>query len=212
MIDSNRPAHLGVPGVGMRDSLRGVIAGGGAADLFGASAAIFAAAGKDVLSASAQQAVRNVAERVAKGALASVTGPILASATRLAEGIRSAEAAVRADGPRSVVIGAGKLAVRGAGKEILKGAVKSASIGFMLDGAMATIDAVVAVRNGSSTTRSALKYVTKEAATGAIAAGAGVLLGASLVALTGGVAVPVVFAVGALGSIGAKRFLRRIVG
>lgn len=59
-------------------------------------------------------------------------------------------------------------------------------------------------------TRGAATYVAKEAATGAIATGAGVLLGAGFVALTGAMAAPVVFAVGALGSIGMKKLLRRV--
>ena len=81
----------------------------------------------------------------------------------------------------------------------------------MIDGAVASFEAIVAVRNGSSDKKTAVKHVAKEATTGAIARGAGVLLGAGLVALTGGIAAPVVFAVGALGSIGTKRLLRRLV-
>ena len=81
----------------------------------------------------------------------------------------------------------------------------------MLDGAVAGVEAIIAVRNGSTDKKSAVIHVAKEATTGAIATGAGVLLGAGLVALTGGIAAPVVFAVGALGSIGTKRLLRRVV-
>ena len=58
----------------------------------------------------------------------------------------------------------------------------------------------------------AVKHVAKEATTGAIATGAGVLLGTGLVVLTGGVAAPVAFAVGAIGSIGAKRVLKNWIG
>ena len=43
-----------------------------------------------------------------------------------------------------------------------------------------------------------------------VATGTGVLLGAGLVALTGGVATPVVFAVGAIGALGTKRALRYV--
>ena len=100
-------------------------------------------------------------------------------------------------------------AARAAGKEILKGASKAAGLGLVIDGAVASVEAVVAVRSGSMDRKSAAEYVAKEAATGAVATGAGVLLGAGLVALTGGVAAPVVFAVGAIGSIGTKRLLRR---
>ncbi len=113
---------------------------------------------------------------------------------------------------REVARSVGANAVRVAGKELLKGAGKAAGIGFLFDGAVAGFEAVVAVRNGSSDRASAVKHVAKEATTGAVATGAGVLLGAGLVALTGGVAAPVVFAVGAIGSIGAKQLLRRVIG
>ena len=213
-----------VPQVGMADSLRAAIAGGGAAKLLGASARLFEAGGKRLLSASAQRAVREVAQRGAKGAIMMATGPVLESASGLARrlgGARAAlsEAGVGAEllssqaalGARSMAVGASKQAFRVASKEILKGAGKAAGIGFVLDGAVASFEAIVAVRNGSSDRKTAIKYVLKEATTGAIATGAGVLLGASLVAMTGGLAAPVVFAAGALGSIGTKRLLRRIV-
>ena len=209
--------------VGMADSLRAAIAGGEAAKLLVSSASIFEAGGKHLLSASAQKAVRRVAEQGATRAIAMATGPVLESASGLAIGMGGAKAVVsigtKAAFPfaattsagRSVVMGAGKQAMRTATKEILKGAGKAASIGFVLDGAVATFEAIVAVRSGSTDKKTAVKYVAKEATTGAIATGAGVLLGAGLVALTGGLAAPVVFAVGALGSIGTKRLLQRIV-
>lgn len=205
-----------VPTVGMADSLRAAIAGGGAARLLGSSLSLFEAGGKRLLSASAQKVVRDVAERGAKGAILMATAPVLESASGLALGIGGAKAALSlgsraAGGARSVAMGAGKQAMRVAGKEILKGAGKAAGIGFVLDGAVASFEAIMAVRNGSSDKKTALKYVLKEATTGALATGAGVLIGASLVAVTGGLAAPVVFAAGALGSIGTKRLLRRIV-
>jgi hypothetical protein len=106
-----------------------------------------------------------------------------------------------------VVKGSARLAAR----RIATGAGKAAGIGFVLDGAIATVEGVIAVRNGSMDVDGAMKHVAKEATTGAVATGAGVLLGAGLVALTGGVAAPVAFAVGAVGAIGTKRALLRWV-
>jgi hypothetical protein len=216
MTDPDRPVDLKPASVGMADSLRAAIAGGEAARLLGSSASIFEAGGKHLLSATTQRAVREVAERGAKGAILLATGPVLESASGLAKGMGGAKAALSlgskaAVGARSIAMGTGKQAMRLASKEILKGAGKAAGIGFVLDGAVASFEAIMAVRNGSSDKKTAVKYVAKEATTGAIATGAGVLLGASLVALTGGIAAPVVFAVGALGSIGTKTLLRRIV-
>ena len=99
--------------------------------------------------------------------------------------------------------------MRMAAKQVLKGAGKAAGIGFVIDGAVAGFEAIVALRNGSTDRKTAIRHVATEATTGAIATGTGVLIGASLVALTGGIAAPVVFAVGAVGSIGTKRLLRR---
>ena len=208
---ANTPAS-----VGMADSLRAAIAGGEAAKLLSTSASLFEAGGKELLSASTQRAVRAVAEKSATGAILMATAPVLESASGLAKGMSGAKAALSlgskaASGTRAVVMGTGKQAMRVASKEILKGAGKAAGIGFLLDGAVASFEAIMAVRNGSTDKASAVKYVAREATTGAIATGAGVLLGASLVALTGGIAAPVVFAVGAIGSIGTKRLLRRFV-
>jgi len=201
--------------VGMADSLRAAIAGGEAARLLGASVSLFDAGGKYLLSAGTQKVVREVAERGAKGAILLATGPVLESAAGMAKSLDGAKAALalgsRTSKGTTLALGAGKQAMRVASKEILKGAGKAAGIGFVIDGAMASLEAVVAVRNGSSDKVTAVKYVVKEATTGALATGAGVLLGATLVALTGGVAAPVVFAVGAIGSIGTKRLLRRLV-
>jgi hypothetical protein len=202
-------------------SLRAAIAGGEAAKLILSSAALFEGGGKHLLSEGAKQAVRQVAERGASRAIAMSTSPNLASAGELAAkpvlalttmagaalGLKSG-----ASGAASVMArGVGKHAMRAAGKQVLKGAGKAAGIGFVLDGAVAGVEAIVAVRNGSTDKRSAAIHVAKEATTGAIATGAGVLLGAGIVALTGGLATPVVFAVGALGSIGTKRLLRHYI-
>lgn len=202
--------------VDIADSLRAALAGGEAAKLLASSAALFEAGGKHLLSESTKHAVREVAQRGAQRAIAIATSPVLESAAELASkpilamtskaGLTTASSSTKA-----LARGVGAQAMRMAGKEVLKGAGKAAGLGFVIDGAVASFEAVVAVRNGSSDKATAVKHVAKEATTGAIATGAGVLLGASLVALTGGIATPVVFAVGALGSIGTKRLLRRLV-
>ena len=202
--------------VEMADSLRAAVAGGEAARLIASSAKLFEAGGKHVLSAGAQEVVKAAAERGATSAVLLATGPVLESAAGIARGMDAATTALSvgaktAKGAKTLAVGAGKQAFRIASKEVLKGAGKAAGIGFVIDGAVAGFEAVMAVKNGSSDRASAVKYVAKEATTGAIATGAGVLVGAGLVALTGGVAAPVVFAVGAVSSIGTKRLLRRLV-
>jgi hypothetical protein len=208
--------------VSLTDSLRAALAGGEAAKLLASSITLFEAGGRHVLSASTQKAVRAVAERGATRAIALATGPVFQGAAGLvskpltslgskAGAVMGLESTVAATATRELAKGAGKQAMRMAGKAVLRGAGKAAGIGFVLDGAVASFEAVVAVRNGSSDRKTAVKHVMKEATTGAIATGAGVLLGAGLVALTGGIAAPVIFAVGAVGSMGTKQLLRRIV-
>lgn len=216
----NAPALGG--GLTMADSLRAALAGGEAAKLVAASAALFEAGGRHVLSASTQRAVRELAQRGATRAISIATGPVLEGAANLAGkplstlgtkagAVMGLESTVAATATKELATGAAKQAMRIAGKAVLKGASKAAAIGFVLDGAVAGFEAVVAVRNGSTDRKTALKHVAKEATTGAVATGAGVLLGAGLVALTGGIGAPVIFAVGAIGSIGTKRLLRRVV-
>ena len=202
--------------VEMTDSLRAAVAGGEAARLIASSAKLFEAGGKHVLSAGAQEVVKKAAERGATSAVLMATGPVLESAAGMARGMDAAATALSlgaktAKGAKTLAVGAGKQAFRIASKEVLKGAGKAAGIGFLIDGAVAGFEAVMAVKNGSTDRVSAAKYVAKEATTGALATGAGVLVGAGLVALTGGVAAPVVFAVGAVSSLGTKRLLRRLV-
>jgi hypothetical protein len=187
------------------DALRSVIAGSGAAHVIASSVALFEAGGKLLLDEASKNALRTAAEKGAESALAFAAGPLLGPATLLAKKpigmLANAGKAARTVAP---------IAARAAGKEILKGASKAAGIGLLIDGAVASVEAVLAVRSGAMDRKGAATYVAKEAATGAAATGAGVLLGAGLVAITGGAAAPVVFAVGALGSIGAKRLLRRV--
>jgi hypothetical protein len=197
VLDAAQPRTVG-------DALRAVLAGGGAARVMAASVALFEAGGKNLLDEATKSAVRSAAERGAAGALALAAGPLLGPASVLARRpiamLSNAGKAARTVGP---------VAARAASRELLKTAGKAAGVGLVIDGAVAGVEAVIAVRNGSMDRAGAAKYVATEAATGAVATGAGVLVGASLVALTGGVAAPVVFAAGALGCIAAKHALRR---
>ena len=186
------------------DALRAVIAGGGAARVMASSVTLFEAGGKLLLDEGTKSALRTVAERGAESALALAAGPLLGPAAAVAKRpiglLATAGKAARVVGPT---------AASAAGKELLKGAGRAAGIGLLIDGAVAGVEAIVAVRSGAMDRKDAASYVVKEAATGAVATGTGVLLGASLVALTGGAAAPVVFAVGAVSAIGTKRLLRR---
>lgn len=185
------------------EAVRAAVAGGHAAKLIGSATAIFQAGGNKLLSAAAQSTLRTAVEKGAEKAIATATGALLPADLSPMKLIGSGARAGTA-----VVKGGARVAAR----EIAKGAGKAAGIGFVVDGAVASVEGVLAVRAGTMDKNQAVKHVAKEATTGAVATGAGVLLATGLVALTGGVAAPVVFAVGAIGSIGTKRALRRWVG
>ncbi|MBX3232757.1 MAG: hypothetical protein KIT84_43550 [Labilithrix sp.] len=187
------------------NALRAVIAGSAATKVIAASVSLFEAGGKLVLDEGSRTALRSAAERGAEKALALAAGPLLGPATMLAK----RPATLLAEGAKATKQIA-PVAAKAASREILKGAGRAAGIGFVIDGAVAGVEAAAALRTGTMDRKKAATYVAKEATTGAIATGTGMLLGAGLVAVTGGVAAPVVFAVGALGSIGTKRLLRKL--
>jgi hypothetical protein len=185
------------------DALDAVIAGGRAAQIMSLSVSLFEAGGKSLLREGTRALVRSVAERRAQDAFGYAVGPLLGP-TSLASTSSMLSAAV------DTAASAAPLAARMAAKEVLKGAGRAGGFGLVVDGAVASLDAVVAIRDGSMDKKSASLHVMKEAATGALATGAGVLLGAGMVALTGGAAGTLVFAIGAFGAMGTKGLLRRL--
>lgn len=200
------------PELGVFESLRATVAGNAAVKVAASALALFEAGGKRVLAPAAQVAIRKVAERGTARALAVATSPLLEAASAVPGLGRPAATAVETALAPSAARAVSVQVARTAAKQVLRGASRAAAIGFVVDGAVAGIEAVVAVRNGSTDRETAIRHVAKEAASGAVATGAGVLAGAGLVALTGGIAAPVVFAVSAAGSIGVKRVVRRWLG
>lgn len=197
------------------DTLRGTLAGNAAVKVASSAMTLFEAGGKKLLSATTRAAIRSAAEKGTARALAVTTSPLLEVASAIPGVAKPVEAAksLAATSAEGVTVRAatGQLA-RSAAREVLRGAGRAAAIGFVVDGAFAGVEAIAAVRNGSADRDAAVRHVAKEAASGAVATGAGVLVGAGLVALTGGIAAPVVFAASAAGSIGVKRMVRRWLG
>jgi hypothetical protein len=141
--------------------------------------------------------VRTAVEREASRVLAGV-GVLESGATtsaRLLEGGAARAAAMQT--------------ARAAGRQILRNVGTAAGAGALIDGGWALVQAVGRVRAGTMTQREAARHVAREAATGAAATAAGTTAAVLLVALTGGVAAPAVFVVGAAASLGAKAALDR---
>lgn len=216
-----------------RNKILGSVAGSGAVAVRGAAEALFSTAGKGLLDEGAREGLRRAmventtavvdafAPGLSLGAQATTTaakiivdqGGKQAGALVVHEAARHAGHAALADGASAAAAKVlAREAMKTAGREVLKGAGKAAGIGFVIDGAFGAYEGVTAYQRGQMTKKEALAHAAQEASTGAVATGAGVLLAAGLVAVTGGAAAPLVFAVGAGGAIGAKQILRRLIG
>lgn len=84
---------------------------------------------------------------------------------------------------------------------------RAASLGGLLDGGVAAVDAGLAYRSGSVTREQAIEHVKVVTATGAAAAGIGAVAATTVVVLTGGMAAPAAFVVGAGVAAAAKSSL-----
>ncbi|MCU0654638.1 MAG: hypothetical protein MUF64_04900 [Polyangiaceae bacterium] len=153
--------------------------------------------------------------------LAGVAGKVLASAplqgaidrlSHAAEGAagQAVEQAAQALQPGlRTTAGAVVRVVSGSATDQFYGAARrAAGVGALLDGVSSGIDASRAYQQGEISARQALVRVALDASTGAIAAGAGVAVGAGAIAVLGGLSAPALFVVGAAGATGAKRGLR----
>lgn len=173
------------------DAVRGAVAGSGGASLRLAAQALFDAGGNRVLPLVVQRAVRSAVEREASRLL---TG------TGLLQGASAAGRLLDRNAARTVMIHG----ARAAGRQIARSIGAAAAVGALVDGGWATVQAMRSVRAGSMTQREAVVHVAQEAGTGALATAAGTATAALLVAVTGGIAAPAVFAVAAAASLGAK--------
>jgi hypothetical protein len=174
------------------DALRGAIAGSRGVSLRTTALTLFEAGGRRVLPESVQRAVRGAVESEASKVLlgAGLLEPGASPVVRLLEG-----------GTARVVAVEG---ARAASRQILRTVGAAAGAGAVVDGGWALVQAVRGIRRGALTRREAVLHVAREAGTGAAATAAGTAAAALLVAVTGGVAAPAIFMVGAAASLGAK--------
>lgn len=154
--------------------------------------------------------------------LAGVAGKVLASApisdaigrlSQAAEGAAGQAVEQVADGMmkpgfRGTAGAMVRVASGSAADQFYTAARRSAGVGALIDGVSSGIDAAQAYQQGEITGRQAAVRVALDAATGAVAAGAGVALGAGAIAVLGGLSAPALFVVGATGAIGTKRAMR----
>jgi hypothetical protein len=174
------------------DALRGAIAGSAATSMRRAAVVLFEAGGRRLLPATVQHAVRSTVEREAARVLVGV-GVLeqgAATATRLLD--RGAVRTVAVHGTRA------------AGRQIARSMSAAAGMGALVDGGWALVQSMKRVRSGAMTQKDAALHVAREASTGAAATVAGTAAAVLLVTLTGGIATPALFFVGAAASAGAK--------
>jgi hypothetical protein len=211
-----------------RNTVLGSVAGSNAVSVRGAAEVLFTTAGKGLLSEGTRHGLRRtvvensvvVMDALAPGLslgareasqLVAEQSAKQAAAVVVQEAARQTGRAALTEGAPEAVKALARETAKAAGREVLKGAAKAAGIGLVIDGAFGAYEGISAHRRGEMTKEQAFAHTAKEASTGAVATGVGVLLAAGLVAATGGAAAPVVFVVGAGGAIGAKQLLRRLV-
>jgi hypothetical protein len=196
----------------MADGWRTMMAGAAAMATAPAAEALFHAGGKHVLSQPARDIVRSALERgsvqliergapgmLARSPLGAAPALGVATAARVA---RSGLAVVGRQGGRSLA--------RVAAVQVAGSMGRAAGVGLLIDGGAAAIEATMGVRAGAITKNEAIRHVATEAGTGALASAVGVGAAAAAIALTGGLAAPAVFAIGAGGAIVAKLGLRAV--
>jgi hypothetical protein len=174
------------------DAMRSAIAGSASTSLRGAAVALFEAGGRRVLPMAVQRAVRTAVEREASR--------VLTSTGLLPQGVSAAGRLLESGTARTVVMHGAKAA----GRQVFRSLSAAAGAGALVDGGWALYQAVGQVRGGTMTRQQAARHVAQEAGTGAASTVAGVAAATLLVAMTGGVAAPAVFLVGAAASLGAK--------
>jgi hypothetical protein len=180
-----------------RDALRASAAGSRGVAASGAAHALFEAGGGAILPAQLQSALRASVEHEASRLLTGVA---------LIESGATTTARLLEGGAAKGIV---SQSARAAGRQILRGIGAAAGAGAVIDGGWALVQAIGRVRRGVMTQRQAAGFVVREASTGAAATAAGATAAVLLVALTGGVAAPTIFLVGAAASVGAKVGLDR---
>jgi hypothetical protein len=187
-----------------RDALRAMFAGARGVALRPAAQRLYELGGRAILPEVAQGAIR--------GALETQATQIFSGAGLLVEGAGAMKQlrapAIAAETTKAVALTTAKAA----GQQVLRGIGRAAGVGALIDGAWGAAEAGYRYKNGTMTAREACVHVAKEAGTGAAATAAGAAAAALVVTMTGGVAIPAVFMVGALTSIGAKVGLTRWIG
>lgn len=186
-----------------RDALRAMFAGARGVALRPIAQRLYDLGGRTLLPAAAQQVVR--------GALETEATRLFAGAGLLVEGASAAKMLGAAKSATPAPTAIATATARAAGQQMLRGVGRAAGIGALIDGAWGTAEAVYRYRKGTMNARDACVHVAKEAGTGAAATAAGAAAAALVVTMTGGVALPAVFMVGAVTSIGAKVGLTRLL-
>jgi hypothetical protein len=154
-------------------------------------AALFEAGGRTILTESARESGREILEGGVRELLEK-TAPTLAAKYFPNPG---AAAGAKTAASMSATTALGRVASL---------AGRAGMIGGLVDGGFAAVRGAVAMSRGEMSGRDAGVLVLREAGTGAASSVVGVGITAAAVATLGPLALPVLFGLGALGSIGAK--------
>lgn len=183
--------------------LRAHIAGFEASSAYAAASYLHAKLGHKILPEATKWAVQQGIERVAATSVKTEIVKISAASRTIADELASR-------GAMQLVRHGGRGVTKVALRQVAGGIGRASLAGFVIDGAIGSVEAYRAYRAGEMDSSEALRHAGIEGVTGAIACGAGVALAAGAVVLTGGLAPSAVLAIGAVGSTGVKYGLRRV--
>jgi hypothetical protein len=189
--------------ISQRDAIRALVSGFEAVAVRIPAQVLFDAGGRKLLPVAAQRALRATLEREAARLMMGASG-LLKEGAGVAKSAAHLVEAKAGAGAVTAAKAAAAPTARVAAQQVMRGIGRAAGAGALIDGAWGTAEAIYRVRNRTMTPREAVVHVAKEASTGAAATAAGAAAAAAVVTLTGGLAVPAVFVVGAAASIATK--------
>jgi len=211
-----------------RNLIRAKLAGDAAVLVSLSAVRVFSAGGRRLLGEGTQRAIQASVARAGEQLLSAATpvslqrfltvpAEAMGTAGRLAAqalpSTATAESAVLAGAKSGFKLQKlqpiSRAVIRSASRDVLRGASRAAAFGLVIDGAIGGVEGYLAYRRGRLTRGEAFMHAGKEAVSGALATGTGVVLAGVAVALTGAMAGPAVFVIGAGGAIAAKHALNR---
>jgi hypothetical protein len=190
----------------LKDKARKLIVIAEASAIRESAEALFEAAGKEVLSDGAKEAIKETVGKITqKGSEATAKATI-------AQFAESAGRTLAKTAGKEGAKEATKTVVKESAKQVCIGIGRAAGLGGGIDFVIGTGEGLLKWKKGQLSGRRACAHACKEAGTGAVSSVAGVAATAGLIILTGPVSAPLAAGVAIAASIGTKSGLNFLLG